>query len=132
MFYASDDCLGLVAELNCRRIDMVLSLRMRINETLHVPPLIMRHLLAVRKLHHRFKQGDLRVNEVELGHVKELAEWLLEQYAECRNQTVRQDAFQWHAAAMISTIPLPVDRYGDICHAVTTGKFDSSEATSTH
>lgn len=82
MVPSSDDMLAFVAELNGRRIDMVLNSRKQRLGGLDLFNERQVDLLATaRKLHLRYSLGNYQHSETEVVAVNELGHWLLEEHA---------------------------------------------------
>lgn len=120
---ASNDFLGLIAELNCRRIAMVTGARFKRKGTLDVPTVAMKHLLTARKLHARYAKGDNRVSQAEIGEIKDLCQWLVDTHAECHGQDSPKQ-IEWNDAQMTCIQGVPPTRYIELCAAVQTGALD--------
>lgn len=89
MQYSSDDMLAMVAELNVRRINMVLNKRARRLGSIFLANGQFNHQLSerqiallatARKLHNRYERGQYRHSETELGMLNELAHWLIAEH----------------------------------------------------
>jgi hypothetical protein len=123
----SRDFLTLVAVFNSSNrtsISSVVDLLMKRKGTLQIPPITMRQMLVARELHARFKAGDLRADDMELGHIKALGEWLVEKHAECFGRTPRQDAVKWDDNAMFAVQAQKPGKYREIYRRVAEGGLD--------
>ena len=78
---SSHDMLGIVAELNARRIAMVMGRRQRRQGgLLLLTDAQSKLLLTARKLHQRYLQDHYQHDETELSAIRDLAYWLLEEH----------------------------------------------------
>ena len=82
MIPSSDDMLAFVAELNGRRIAMVMGRRQkRQGGMLLVSEKQTRLLVNARRLHARYLANNYRHDEVEVSLLNELGNWLIEEHA---------------------------------------------------
>jgi hypothetical protein len=110
-YYSSPDMLGLIAELNGRRIPMVLGKRVqRQGGVMGLTPNQEKKLVAVREIHNRFMQGKYRHTEREEGIVKWCCDFLVEQHATNNNQPSNAGKFSWDAQKLRQTDLLTPDR----------------------
>ena len=78
---SSQDMLGMVAELNVRRIAMVMNQRYkRLGGMLVLTEKQSNLLLTARKLHHRYLQDHYQHDESEQCAIRDLAYWLIEEH----------------------------------------------------
>jgi len=78
---SSQDMLGMVAELNVRRIAMVMNQRYkRLGGVLMLTERQSALLLTARKLHHRYLQDHYQHDESEQCAIRDLAYWLIEEH----------------------------------------------------
>ena len=82
MVPSSDDLLAFVAELNGRRIAMVMGKRQKRQGGMFLMSEHQMALLVVaRKMHARYIADNYRHDEAEIGVLNELGNWLLEEHA---------------------------------------------------
>lgn len=99
--YSSLDMLALVAELNVRRIPLVMGARMRKKGgVLALTPREQLLLKAARRMHDKYAGGDYTHEERDERLVKSCCDFLVEQHAQNIGQTPRHD-YAWDAAAWL-------------------------------
>lgn len=82
MVPSSHDMLAFVAELNGRRIAMVMGNRQKRQGGMFLVSEHQMELLVVaRKMHARYISDNYRHDETEIGMLNELGNWLLEEHA---------------------------------------------------
>jgi hypothetical protein len=86
---SSPDMLGLLAELNVRRIPMVFGTEQRKKREIVLGERELALLKLARRLHHRFRAGDYRHTDQEEGRILELCEILVRRYNQLHNLTDR-------------------------------------------
>ena len=124
MQYVNNDFLALVFEVNERRLPMMLE---KISRLEGGPTSIgeqrLREIVTARSLNRRFLFGDYRADAMELGRLRSLCEWLVEQYALSHGRTPDAVPFEWNEPAMWSIDPLPDGQYGRIRKIIISGEL---------
>ena len=121
MVYSSDDMLAFVAELNMRRIGMVMSRRQkRLTKGLILPAAAMANhslterqlfmLATARKLHARYMRGTYQHDEDEISAIRDLAYWLIEEHAQNEGMPVTT-RFIFDVRSKQVAMPPPAGRY---------------------
>lgn len=119
MVHSSDDMLAFVAELNVRRMQMVLSKRARRLGCVFLANGSMDHHLSerqvalitlARKLHMRFMRGNYQHEESELSALNELAWWLIDEHRQ-NGDPVGGTFTGLQPSNMQQLVPLPRGRY---------------------
>ena len=79
--YSSDDLLAFVAEVNVRRMPMVLGKRKRrLGGLYSLSEQQFRLIACARRLHQKFLMGDYRHVAADVSAMNELALWLLDEH----------------------------------------------------
>lgn len=106
MQHSSVEMLGIVAELNVRRIPMVMGARVkRLGGVATLRPDEEQNLVKVREIHQRYMQGRYQHTDRELKQVKAVCDFLVIEHATCNNQDPRLD-YGWDEGRMTSREPL--------------------------
>lgn len=129
MVHSSDDMLAFVAELNVRRIKMVLAKRYRRK---HGQPLLVMPngsvpididervtgwLAVARKLHNRYLRDQYLHDDNEISAVRDLAYWLLEEHR-LNEQLTTPTQWRFDATNMQCQTPPPHGRYAEYVQKV--------------
>lgn len=123
--YSSGDMLGLVAELNCRRIAMVTGkMAQRQGGKLTFHKRVLDLMGTARRLHHRYSQGDYRHDQTEQDKIRDLCQWLVQQHAELQGQKADEKVIPWDGPALQAKQPPPADTYSQMILAVHSGQLD--------
>jgi len=123
---SSHDMLGIVAELNFRRIPKVLGRTSKLaGGHLQLTPQQLGWLHTARALHHRYSLGDLRHEPSEADAIRDLCAWLVSEHR--RHQgTDDNRPIDWDHAGLVATAntnPQP-KAYGEIVGKIRGGDFD--------
>ena len=85
MPYSSNEMLGVVAEINCRRIAKVYGKAARLaienGDQFNAGPKETALLINARRLHNRYEKGEYTHTEIELGQIVELMNILVQRHA---------------------------------------------------
>src|SRR5512139_1498367 len=103
--------LAMVAELNERRIALVMGKRQRRQGgLLLLTDRQSKMLLTARRLHHRYLHGHYYHDETELSSIRDLTYWLLEEHAQ--NEGIKNPTkFEFHMNGKSAKEPLPRGTY---------------------
>jgi len=126
MDYSSPDMLGLIAELNARRVALVLGrYARRSGGQLDLAPKTLDMLMVARRLHHRYRNGDYRHSPNELGKIKDLCGWLVQRHRDLSANPPDTPVGQWwDAKKMTSKTPPAAGTYPGIIQAIAEGLLD--------
>lgn len=116
---SSPDMLGLVAELNVRRIPMIYGTAAKRNPEINLSEWELVRLKLARRLHHRFTAGDFRHTDQEQGQILELCGTLVEKYNELHNLENRP--WQIDTAKLQSKTTTPEGTYERCVQGVMSG-----------
>lgn len=119
--------LALVAELNMRRIGMVLGRRAKrlgAEAVGGIPADRLRQLVAVRRLHIRYSDGIYKHAPNELAIVKDVCQWLVDEHAANQGNSPKTLTFDDSSLIRKSRTPLASDRYIAIVQAIASGQLD--------
>jgi len=119
MLNSSADMLGLIAELNMRRISKVCGERARrLGGMMKLTPENIENLKLARSMHKRFVAGDFRHSEKEQGQIKSLCDWLVREHALNHNHPEKTVAME--DSSLRCMLPLPPESYLQVCGEVET------------
>jgi hypothetical protein len=119
MVYSSNDFLAMVAELNVRRVAMVMSRRQRRMGGMMLLTEQQTAMLATcRKMHQRYLQGDYRHHSSEVGTINDLCNWMLEEHAKNEHLLKVGTFNEFTPASASSKTKLPSGRYNDFTQQV--------------
>ncbi len=124
MAYPSHDFLALVAELNMRRLRMVVGAMF--NHHGGPPPIphpVVTRMILARELHRRFWNGNQEATMREWAEIKDLCNWLVRQHDVCRGKTPRTEEVDMPDSTAFSSIPVKNGAYRAFCRAVHDGKI---------
>ena len=122
---SSGDMLGLVAELNCRRIAMITGkMAAKAGGRLQLPKRTMHLLATARRLHHRFARGDYHHEQSEQDQLRDLCQWLGQQHNLLSGRGEETSRIAWDAQALQTKTELPATAYADIMAALGEGTID--------
>lgn len=125
MVFSSADMLAVVAELNVRRITMVLGRELRkTGGRLDLSPSTILWLQNARRLHHRYTAGDYRHEPDEAGRVRDLCHWLVSRHRAANGNTNDAGGMEWDATRMAATEPPGGGTYLGIVLAIRSGQLD--------
>jgi hypothetical protein len=118
MLKSSDDMLALVAELNLRRMGMVLGRRQKRLGGMHlISETQWRWLLIARGLHHRFIGGHYLHTAEEASALNDLMLWLLEEHKQ--NEGLKEiGQFDFQNGRRLQTTVAPERDYEWHCEKV--------------
>jgi len=126
MVVSSTDMLALVAELNTRRISMILGREARRNGgELRLSPRNIALLTIARRLHHRFHNGDYRHHPDEAGKLRDLCDWLVARHRVNEGATPNGGNLQWDATKLTAKEPPAAGTYPGLILAIRRGQFDA-------
>jgi hypothetical protein len=122
---SSGDMLGLVAELNTRRIAMITGkMAKRAGGRLDLPKRTIDLLSTARRLHHRYMQGDYRHDVAETDRLRDLCQWLVSQHKQLEGRPEDGSPIAWNAPALSQKDPLPPESYRQLVGAIHDGQID--------
>ena len=122
---SSGDMLGLVAELNTRRIAMISGkMAKRAGGRLDLARQTLELLGTARRLHHRYMHGDYRHEIAEAERLRDLCQWLVAQHNILEGRPEETTKIAWNAAALSQKTPLPADSYKQLVVAIHDGTVD--------
>lgn len=125
MVISSSDMLALVAELNVRRITMVLGRELRKTAgRLDISPAAVQWLQTARRLHHRYDRGDYRHEPDEAGRVRDLCCWLIARHRANNGATNDPGRMEWDEQRLTATTPPGAGTYRGIVAAIRAGNLD--------
>lgn len=127
MQYSSGDMLGLIAELNTRRIAMVTGkMAKQGGGKFSAPQRVLDLLTTARRLHHRFMSGDYRHEPAEQDKIRDLCQWLVEQHDRLQGNAPEGGPriIPWDAPALHGKQPQPKGTYQSLIGAVLSGEID--------
>lgn len=105
-YYSSEDMLGLVAEINEKRLPRITGdLIKRAGGVNPLNPREVELLKSVRHLHHRFAAGELTHSDNDESRVKQCMDWLISKHAELKSQPARLD-YEWDPRRLRRSEPL--------------------------
>ena len=108
MPYSSNEMLGVVAEINCRRIAKVYGKAVRLSaeqgEEFTAGPKETALLMNARTLHNRYEKGEYHHTEIELGQIVELMNILVQRHAASIGAVPRM--FDINLDSMVTTVRL--------------------------
>jgi len=127
--YSSHDMLGIVAELNARRIPMIMGkMSQRAGGTLALSQGEIGWLQLARQLHHRYRLGDYRHDPNEAARIRDLCQWLVDSHRRFNHQETGV-AIPWNADALESKTETGRPKRGDyaqLIDKVHTGELDGA------
>ena len=114
MICSSNDLLAMVAELNVRRVGMVMTRRKKrmggmVSLTEHQTSI----LATCRKMHQRYLLGDYRHEDAEVGVINELCHWLLSEHAKNEHLLTVGTFKEFTLSTASSKTKLVYGRYND-------------------
>jgi hypothetical protein len=110
-YNSSEDMLGLIAELNCRRIPKVTGTMMkRAGGRINLSPNVQKSLIRVRTLHKQFEKGEYQHTDSDESMTKACMDWLVAAWAETQNQTLNAK-YDWNPQKLRRKEPLPRGSY---------------------
>lgn len=125
MVISSSDMLALVAELNVRRITMVLGRELRkTGGRLDLSPVTVGWLQTARRLHHRYDRGDYRHEQDEAGRLRDLCCWLIARHRAANGAGNDPGSLEWDATRLTATVPPGAGTYRGIVAAIRAGQLD--------
>lgn len=124
---SSYDMLGLVAELNARRIPMIMGkMAQKAGGRLNLSKRELEWLQIARMLHHRYTIGDRRHDPNEAAKLHDLCQWLVDQHRLMQGRDAGEP-ITWDAGALEArnetTTPAKGD-YAKMIDRVHAGEFD--------
>lgn len=124
MAYPSHDFLALVAELNVRRLRMVVGAMFKhYGGPPPIPRPIVNRMILARELHRRFRNGKHEATPREWAEIKDLCNWLVRQHDVCRGKTPRTEEVDMPDSTAFSSISMGNGAYQALCKAVHDGKI---------
>jgi len=123
---SSGDMLGLVAELNCRRIAMITGkMAKRQGGKLDLHKRILQLLTTARRIHHRYTAGDYRHEQAEADELRDLCQWLVQQHNALEGRADSEAAhLEWNNAALSVKEPLARGVYEQLILSIHEGDID--------
>lgn len=124
--YSSGDMLGLIAELNSRRIAMVTGkMAKRAGGRLDLHKRTLELLATARRMHHRYMAGDYRHEPTEQDKIRDLCQWLVQQHDQLQGGGADEPKIiPWDAPALQAKEPPPPHTYEQLIDAIFSGVID--------
>jgi hypothetical protein len=117
--YSSDDLLAFVAEVNVRRMPMVLGKRRRrLGGLFSLTEQQIGLVAAARKLHQKYLRGDYRHNVNDVSSMNELAMWLIEEHRMNEHLLTAAKFNPFTPATASRNSKLPPNRYNEYIYKV--------------
>ena len=124
---SSGDMLGLIAELNSRRIAMITGkMAKRQGGQLQLPKKTLNLLQTARRLHHRYSAGDYRHDVAEQDKIRDLCQWLVQQHDILEGRVETAKMIPWDAPGLQSKEPPADGTYVQLMMAIHGGEIDDS------
>lgn len=106
-YYSSRDMLGLVAEINCRRMPKVMGTKMKRSgvATAVMNPRDKELMMHARQMHNKFLRGNYRHTENDEAKLKNLMDLLVVTWADLQGHEPRMD-YAWDCKTLRQPKPI--------------------------
>jgi len=124
--FSSGDMLGLIAELNSRRIAMVTGkMAKQSGGRLDLHKRTLELLATARRMHHRYMAGDYRHDQTEQDKIRDLCQWLVQQHDQLQGTAGDEPKIlPWDAPALQAKAAPPKGTYQQLIDAIFSGVID--------